>query len=235
MNKTNKVPLYILAVAPDQKVQFSQFLETSENSPKHLLERPPYIRYMGWNMLTLDQAKIREGIYWEVKNGERKIIQLHRDGALLAIAYADSSFLGWGQSEQDFVNNPELNSLALTEYTYEFVELYRRMLDYFNGAESVTFKIELMNTKLENDKRLLLRPTLRNNPLYLLHEGGAVNSDFSISLEVSLEKGTYKTEHVAFSIIQEVFLKFGITPDKIQFAGTDDKGVRFVDVSKFPK
>lgn len=235
MNKINKVPLYILAVAPDQKIQFDLFLETGENSPKELLERPPYVRYMGWNMLTLDQAKIREGSYWEVKNGERKTIQLYRDGTLLAIADADSSFLGWGQSEQDFMNNPELNSLALIEYTYEFVELYRRIIAYFEGVEDVTFKIKLLNTELENGKKLLLRPTFRNNPLHLLHEGGVVSDDFSISLKLSLEKGTYKTEYVAFSIIQEVFLKFGITPDKIQFVGIDEKGVRFIDISKFPK
>lgn len=234
MNKTNKIPLYILAAAPDQKVEFERFLDTGEGSPKHLLEKPPYIRYMGWNMLTLDQSKIRNGSYWEVKNGERKTIQMHRDGSLVAIAYADNSFLGWGQSVEEFVNNPKLNALALIEYTYEFVEFFRRMIEYFDGVESVTFRIELKNTELENGKKLSLHPSLRDIPIRLLDKGGFVEKDFSLSIKKSLDKGIYKTEYVAFSIIQEIFLKFGITPDKISYTQVDNKGRRFIDISQFP-
>jgi hypothetical protein len=237
MNEINKTPLYILAAAPDESVRFEKFLDVDEKSPKDLLEKPSYVRYLGWNMLTLDQAKIRDGSYWEVKNGDQKTIQLHRDGSLLAVAYADSSFLGWGQSEEKFVNNPKLNALAIIEYTYEFVELYRQILRQVGPVKSVTFKVRLVNTKLSSGKFLILRPSPINNLMQPLNKGGVgvIERDFSQDIQDTLIGGTYESRYTAFSILKEVFVKFGITPDKIPYSGTDENKRGFIDINQFPK
>lgn len=235
MNKTNKNPLYILAAVPNNGINFKRFLDGGEDSPKNLLEKPPYLRYGGWNMLTLDQARIREGSYWELKNGERKTIQLYRDGSFISIARADNSFLGWGISKDNFLAEPGLNPLAIIEYTYEFVELFRKLLNFMESVRDVNFRVELVNTELVNGKRLILNPHLPSNPFWQPSEGREIEKDFIHSMQIPLEKNTYSSKYIAFLLIQEVFLRFGILPENILYHGKDDQGKLYIDIKKFPK
>src|SRR5258706_14298105 len=99
MSTDYKSPLYILAAAPNKKITIPNFLNEN-NSFVKLIKDPPYLRYMGWNMLTLDIPKLIEGHSWEVKNGDRKTFRFYRDGSFVAIVYADNTFLGWGQEDK---------------------------------------------------------------------------------------------------------------------------------------
>lgn len=235
MNKINKIPLYILAVAPNERIKFGKFLDVGKDSPKNLLENPSYLRYGGWNMLTLDQARIRKGLYWEVNNGDRKTIQLYRDGSLISIAHADSSFLGWGISDNDFSETPALNSLAIIEYTYEFVDFFRKLLKYMEPIEKVNFKVKLVNTQLANGKRLILNPRLPSDIFWSKNEGKEIEEDFTFDTLISLDKNTYFSKNIASTLIQEVFFKFNILPEDIPFSEKDDKGKSYIDTQKFPK
>jgi len=235
MNKINKTPLYILAVVPNEKIKFEKFLDGGKNSPKNLLENPSYLRYGGWNMLNLDQAKIREGLYWEVRNGDRKIIQLYRDGSLISMVHADSSFLGWGISENDFSETPGLNPLAIIEYTYEFVDFFRELLKFIGSVEKVNFKVGLVNTQLANGKRLVLNSRLPSDIFWFKGKGQKIEKDFTRDISISLEKNTYSSKYVAFLLVQEIFIRFGILPEDIPFSGKDEKGKPYIDTQKFPK
>lgn len=235
MSTNNKSPLFILGAAPTSRVEISDFL--NENSPyAKVLKDPPYLRYMGWNMLTLDRPKIVDGQAWEVRNGDRKTIRFYRDGSLVAVVYADNTFLGWGQSDEGFQNNPRINSLALVEYVYEFVEVYRNMLINFDSVKKIRFDISIKNSRV-GDKQLYAVAQKINNPFYgLLGETGSLTKDFEAQVFTKMQADNKdSSKYVAFKILAEIFGRFSIPSDKIPYTNVDEVNRRFVDIDSFPK
>jgi len=231
---TNSAPLFVLAAAPTTKVEIPDFF--SENNPyAKLLKDPPYLRYMGWNMLTLDHPKIIDGQAWEVRNGDRKTFRFYRDGSLVAVVYADNSFLGWGQSEQNFQESPRLNTLAVIEYVYEFVELYRNMLENFDEVKEVRFDLSIKNSRVGN-KPLFAVAQRINDPFYgMMGETGELSKDFEAQVFTSFQADNKdSSKFVAFKIIEELFGRFGIPSDKLPYTKVDDVGRRYIDTDSFP-
>lgn len=235
MSTNIKSPLFILGAAPTSKVSIPNFF-AEENEFVKLLEKPPYVRYMGWNMLTLDHPKIVDGQAWEVRNGDRKTIRLYRDGSFVAVTYADNSFLGWGQSDEDFQNNPRLNTLAVIEYVYEFVELYRNILSNFDSVKEVRFDVAIKNSKI-GDKKLFAVAQKINDPFYgLMGETGELQKDFEAQVLTDFQiDNKDSSKFVAFKILEELFGRFGIPSDKIPYTNMDDANRRYVDIDSFPK
>jgi hypothetical protein len=232
---TNVVPMLILAAAPTTIIEDSDFF-SEDNKYIKFLKDPPYLRYLGWNMLTLDQPKIIDGRAWEVKNGDRKTIRYYRDGTFLAKVYADNSFLGWGQSDEEFQNNPRINPLALIEYVYEFVELYRNILVTFDYRKEIRFVIEIKNSTVGN-KQIYIMPRRVNDPFYaLIGESGELKSDFTaeITTEFQLDNRD-SSKYISFKIISELFGRFGISSDKIPYCNFDEVNRRYIDIDSFPK
>jgi len=235
MSTDIKSPLFVLGVAPTSKIAISNFF-AEENEFVKLLEKPPYIRYMGWNMLTLDHPKIVDGQAWEVRNGDRKTIRFYRDGSLVSVVYADNSFLGWGQSDEDFQNNPKLNVLAVIEYVYEFVELYRNMVNNFEGINEVRFNVGLKNSRV-SDKNLYIIPRPLSDPFPSVHgTTGTLSKDFETQVFTNFQVDNKdSSKFVAFKILEELFGRFGIPSDKIPYTNVDEVNRRYVDINSFPK
>ncbi len=234
---TNKAPLFILAAAPNSKAEISDFFSESNPYAK-LLKDPPYLRYMGWNMLTLDHPKIVDGQAWEVRNGDRKTIRFYRDGSLVSVVYADNTFLGWGQSEEDFHNNPRLNTLAVIEYVYEFVDLYRSIMNNFDGAKEIRFDIAIQNSQIDG-KHLFAVAQRINDPFFgsgFTGTTGELVKDFEAQVFTELQADNKdSSKYVAFKLLAELFGRFGIPSDKIPYTGIDEVGRRFIDTNSFPK
>jgi len=230
----SKVPLIILAATPLEKVSADNFFSEDSNFFR-LMKDPPYLRYMGWNMLTLDYPKIIDGLYWEVKNGDRKTARLYKDGSFVTFAYADNSFLGWGKSDEDFAKFPKLNTLALIEYVYEFTELYRNFLTQFEGVRQVRFKIGIKNS-LVGDKPLYLTPTKVNDFLYSFENNpGELKKDFLSEITIDIDKGNvYDSERVAFQLLSEIFVRFNISSDKIPYA-VEENNIKKISAEEIKK
>jgi hypothetical protein len=235
MSTSIKSPLFILGAAPSNKVEIPNFFQEDSSFYK-LLEKPPYLRYMGWNLLTLDHPKIVDGQCWEVRNGDRKTIRLYRDGSFVAVAYADNTFLGWGQSEEDFLKHPRLNTLAIIEYVYEFVELYKNLLQNIPMSKEIRMDVSIKNSKV-NEQFLFLIPQKIDNPFYFAaFDGGTISGDFTATVVIQRNGETqYETKYVAYKILSEVFTRFGIAADKIPYTDVDDQGMRFIDTKQFPR
>lgn len=229
-------PLIVLGVEPSEKINLDNFFAEENNQLYGLLKDPPYLRYSGWNLLTLDWPKIKDGTNWEVKNGDRKTIRLYRDGSLIAIAYADDSFLGWGQDHDKFLQFPQLNSLAVVEYIYEFVELYKKMLSHYPKLKKIKFKVGVKNADIWEGKKLYLRPYEVGALFYSFDFDDssmtAVNKDFYESVEVAISDDFYDSKYVAYRLVSEFFIHFGISPDKIPYTKKDDKGIGYIDIEK---
>ncbi|MHB1376041.1 MAG: hypothetical protein ACYCXB_01250 [Candidatus Humimicrobiaceae bacterium] len=229
-------PLIIMGAEPSNKITPDNFFVLGNNPLYNLLKNPPYLRYSGWNLLTLDLPKISDGKCWEVKNGDRKTIRLYRDGSLIAIAYADDSFLGWGQDHNAFLRFPLLNSLAIIEYTYEFVELYKNLLENLPKSKKVKFKVGIKNANSREAQKLYLKPYEVTAFEYRLDYNDSsltpVTSDFYEIVDVFISDEIYNSRYIAFQLVSVFFLHFNIPIDKIPYTKKDDKGIGYVDIDK---
>lgn len=228
-------PLFILGAAPTTKVEVQDFF--NENNPfAKLLKEPPYLRYMGWNMLTFDHPKIIDGQAWEVRNGDRKTFRFYRDGSLVAVVYADNSFLGWGQTDEEFQNNPKLNPLAVIEYVYEFVELYRNILENIEGVGGIRFELSIKNSKV-GDKNLYIIPRKLDDPFPFVHGlSGKLNNDFGAQVFTDFQTSNKdSSKFVSFKILEELFARFSLPSNEIPYTKIDDVGRRYVDIVSFPE
>lgn len=222
-----------MGAEPDKQIALDNFFNESDNPLYNLLKNPPYLRYSGWNLLTLDWPKIKDGKCWEVKNGDRKTIRIYRDGSLVAIAYANDSFLGWGSSHEDFLKFPQLNSLAVIEYIYEFVELYKKMLEHIPHVKKIKFKVGIKNADKWGGKKLYLKPKEVTDLWYKSDFDNTsvspVTNDFYEGIETD---SSYDSKYVAYKLVAEFFVHFGIPPDKIPYTKKDDKGVGYINIGR---
>jgi len=228
-------PLVVLGVEPCEKITLDGFFTEDNNPLYNLLKDPPYLRHSGWNLLTLDRPKIKNGKSWEVKNGDRKTVRLYRDGSLIAVAYADDSFLGWGQDHDKFLQFPQLNSLAIVEYIYEFVELYKKMVRNLPKLKKIKFKVGIKNASIWEGKKLYLQPYEVGNIFYRSLGDSTttpVANDFYGDIEVTILDEIYDSKYVAYRLLSEFFIHFGISSDKIPYTKKNDNGVGYIDVEK---
>src|SRR2546426_470349 len=140
-----KTPVFVYAAIPTSRTKFVDLF--SDGPAKKLLEKPGGVRHSGWDLQTLDAARIVEGEYLEVRNGDRKVVDLYETGVLLVRAAATDDLLAWGSAESH-PDTLRLNPLAVIEFTYSFVELYRKFIEILSPQPAlVTLRLQIENAK----------------------------------------------------------------------------------------
>ncbi len=225
-NSTNKPPVFIFSAGALPATSIQDFFEDRKYA--ELIEKPPYLRYGGWNMLNLSQANLNKGQYWEVKNGDRKTIRIYQDGTLVVLGVADYNFLAWGRSAEEFLSNPILHPLAIIEFTYEFVSLYQQIMKHLDKKQSVDFAIQLKNSELPNGNRLKVS-TRSIHEMWAYGESKEVN-DFSELVHIDLSK-PFLPERVAYLLVQRLFAQGNITGEDTPYTKVVD-GLRMIDWEK---
>lgn len=234
------IPQFILAAQPEEQIDIPDFfIESPDNIFFEKLRHPEYLRYTGWNMLTLDYPKIKNGTFWEVKNGDVKTIRLYRDGSLVAIADASEEFLGWGaKNHEDYIKNPSLLALALIEYIYEFINLYKTFIKESPNINSILFKFGFKNVDKWEGKKLVLKPreiNISDARYWVSSESPQITKDFMSEIVVKLEEDQYKPEIIAYKIVSEIFTYFNISSDKIPYIKLNELGKKVIDIDKIKK
>lgn len=218
-------PILILAAKPSEAISLENFFQIEENPFKDLLYSPKYLRYSGWNLLTLDYPKIKEGNSWEANNGDRKKLRLYEDGSFIAIAKADNTFLAWGQDDSVFMNKPRLNTLALVEYVYEFVRFYKEILDLAKYIGVIEIQVSMKNSTLTNGKKLFIVPHKVTDFSYSFgnfsDDDKSISSDFENSIVVNTSQ---IAEEIAYKIITVIFTKFNVPSDQIPYTKKNELG-----------
>jgi hypothetical protein len=119
-------PRLYLAASPTTAASIPTIFRSGD--ARLLIENPPFTRHNGFNLVTYEQGRIDKGEKLTV-GGDRKRLDLYPDGTFIAYAtFAD--FLGWPRDEAQFAQRPKINSLALIEFTYDFVQAYERILGH---------------------------------------------------------------------------------------------------------
>ncbi|OGD90777.1 hypothetical protein A3D81_00760 [Candidatus Curtissbacteria bacterium RIFCSPHIGHO2_02_FULL_40_17] len=206
-----------ISAYPNQPSQLQTIFLTSEHSIRRHLETPPILRRGGWSIETLDQARIMRGEMIRVANGDRKVIDLYKDGTLVFIALADHRFLAWHDEERQ-----KINSAALIEVIYSFVSFYKLVLDDLeNLPEEITLRVDFKNLHLDDIKSYLLPYQLGS-----LAQGFEDQRRDAPDNDGAVEK-TFLTDNfdigaVAFELIREVYLWFGFEEEKIPYVQERD-------------
>ena len=224
-------PIAYLAAAPTDPVQVPTL--TQPDGARQVLEQPPSSRQSGWNMMTLDRARLINGTRLRVSNGDRKHIDLLADGTLLAVA-AFEGFLSWGSD--DVTVDPRVHGLAVVEFTYEFVNLYTQLLrEYVDPRpRAVRFCIGIESAVFSDDDG-------RSHALYL--DGGPIGGFSLMPQERAAHSAPEKTLRreltiptsdddnvlepgvVAYELVRQVYNWFSHLDDEVPYTVGEPRSI----------
>jgi len=226
----NQKKLIILSAYPKEVVSLKTIFSNVEGSIRESLEHPPVLRYAGWSLETLDQAKIIKGEMISVANGSRKIINLYRDATLVFAGLADAAFLSWGGSQ----NKLKIHSTALVEIVYNFVNFYDLVLrDCQKMPQELCIRVDLRNMHLDGIVNYLA-PYHTQSYTQVFHDEDrdAPDNNYTISLDFKTEN--FNSEKIAFDILKEIYLWFGFSEEKIPYTKKEN-GLSIIDSSAISK
>lgn len=128
-------PRFYLTAAPFERVEIPTLFR--RDGVVSVLEEPPTLREptLGWDLWTLDTARLIGGRKALLTNGYRKRLALFTGGSLTFVASC-TEFLGWPRGAAKFVEDPALNSVGLIELTLNFTLTAAAVRDYLEPAPS---------------------------------------------------------------------------------------------------
>lgn len=209
-------PAFILCAVPRQSIRLPTLFQSRDAEIVRLLEKPPELRHAGFDLFTATSAEIVKGQLRRAVQPGYKILELWRDGTLIFAATGGTEFLCWGRRTQE--EQPlRINQLVLLESTYLFAELSRRI---FNQAEpkprALEYGLSLRNMTAGDDPcRLISGPlgTFAWQFGHDIHLAPGPNADFMKGWdEEEIDPGV-----VAFRLVREVYLWFGIEYEHIPY------------------
>jgi len=186
----------------------------------NLVERPPKLRDMGWDLNTLDRAKPVAGEYLEVTNGKRKLLRLYRDGQ--HVAAAGMSFFGHAVNK-DQATRTNFNLLAVAEFITNFVIFSEQIsANLENGANSFIFTIAVSNPgAAPSEKTNKTMGLCAYNGRWMEETAGTLSLDWVERNIVINKDSDISTERIAGLIYSEFCLFFGFRSDELLYVNKD--------------
>jgi hypothetical protein len=225
-------PLYFLAAAPKEQIQVPTL--THSQGVRQFLELPPYGRYEGWNLATLERAELRSGSRLHIQNGERKFIDLDSDGTLTVIGAFDG-FLGWGR--WDFSKQPKVNGLAVIEFTYEFASFYERLLREYAEPRpaEIRFSMGIRYAHFEagDEKRKLILtpgPVGERRLEGRRHEIREPSFEESIEIKTSAETPYFDVGKITYQLVRRFYNRFGLTDDVVPYTNETHEAIDITQI-----
>lgn len=216
----------ILVACPTTSGSLKTIFSKSEGSIRRALEQPPALRYSGWDLGTLDQAQFVKGERIRVVSGDRKVIDLYRDGYLVFVGLANRHFLAWSRD-----NDLQLNPLALIELVVNFARFYSLVLkDLAEPPKEVIFHFEFRNLHTTGGKSFLVPYGIQSINLGA-GWGSKEAPEGSCVIERRVSVEGYDPERVAYELIREIYYWFGHEGEVIPYTKVED-GQKKIDVAQ---
>ena len=218
--------VFIISAYPKQTTILKTIFNTSGDGIRKALENPPILRQAGWSLETLDRAKIVRGEMIRVTNGNRKVIDLFRDGVLIFAGLADGKFLAWGKSEE----KPKISSIGIVELVYNFVSFYQMVLQDCNQPpQSFSVRIDVKNMHLNGVKNYLSPYTSQSfSQMFDDMEDAKEAPDNEHSIVIDFNTENFNVGKIAFEVLKEFYLWFGLEEDKIPYV-KEEGGIKMVN------
>jgi hypothetical protein len=126
-------PRFYLTAQPEGRVEIPTLFE--ESGVVEVLEEPPTLRppTLGWDLWTLDSARHVAGKKAFVENGYRKRLALFTGGTLTFVASC-IEFLGWPRKPYQFLRDPGLNGVGLTELVFNYALTVATVREFMEPA-----------------------------------------------------------------------------------------------------
>lgn len=220
---------YLLAACPAEPSQLRGLVESSHSDLIRLLEQPPKLRDAGFNLDTGTSTQLLKGQLRRVIADGRQLIELWRDGTAIFITLGDGDFLCWGRPPEPGIR--VINSVALIESTFNFAVLLK--VAYATATpppEHIQLHLSLRRLLAGVDRCVLLPMKWSSDPIgwtrakMMNFVHNAPSDDYAVTLTLpwNLEAGV-----LAYRLLQEVYLWFGIPHDQIPFTSRigDELGI----------
>ena len=213
----------VLTCYPCASAKLESLFSSKPGSMKSILESAPRFRERGFGLRVLGEASIVKGNFCRVIGGRRKVIDLYKDGVLIAGFKADGDFLCWAM--EDLIFNP----VALIETLYNFVQLYECVInDMVEKPDKVMYRIDFRNLHMDNEKNKLAEGRLGN------HAFGdeikpAPESNWIGTLEVEIKD--FSIPRVSYNLAEMVYIFFQHDIEAIPYTKAVD-GMKTIDVEQ---
>lgn len=199
--------------------------ESNSNVIK-LLENPPTLRRMGWDLQTLDRARPIAGEYLELANGKRKLLRLYRDGQF--VFSGGLAFFGHAVNQAQG-NSPSFNLLSVAECIFNFVKFSEKLPECLKDKpESAIYKISISNPSL-HDKNLV---DVQAYDGLGTDKVGELTIDWVERDIVVRSNDDLSAKKIAYMIYSEFSYFFGMRGDELWYV---DKSIQEMDTSNFTK
>lgn len=233
----NKKVIILIAYPKEKLGELKSLFTNEEGSIKRKLEDPPLnagkIRYAGWSLETLDRGRIIEGQFVRVQNGDRKTIDLYKDGTLIFSGLADENFLAWASED-----GLRINSIALIELIYNFISFYREIInDLTIKPNTISVEFRFFNMHLDDKKSYLVEGPIDALFSFNKHEAPANNYSLETPIDFKVEDfETGKIGEIAYKVVEKIYLWFGVPLDtgNIPYIKIENS-VASIDIEKIKK
>jgi hypothetical protein len=146
---------------------------------------------------------------------------------------ADSDFLGWGESPEQFREKPRLISLALIEVTYLFCCCYAEVLkDLSIPVTNIALRTYLGGMRDKGTTRPVgLNPYPVNSIAFRVHDDTKEAPTDTLDRTVTIDAAHFDPGVVAYELVKEIYLWFGFELSNIPYVSEVD-GIMRVDPEK---
>jgi hypothetical protein len=218
-------PYYVLAASVPPGNRVKGFHQDDGHAPCRILDRVESFRATGFDVSTGDYSKMVDD-HWEVRNGDRKLLELYQDGTLLFRVRADEAFLGWGG--QNLGVRGWINPVAAVESHASFVHLYRGLIPHLaREPQTVRFSLVLRDA-VQGNIRLFLTPyyslgieNVHEPRRYYVH-----SADASSELVSSPSAIDDTPNLVAYQLLKHFYELFDAEPSLIPFVTTSPQPIQ---------
>lgn len=199
-------PYLSLAICPSNQSEIQGIFEGREGEVVKIIDRPPEIRYSGFNLDTGQFTKIIEGKKRRSFEKGYKALELWKDGALIFIANAGPDFLSWGNYDKQQLLR--INDYALVEVCYLFCLLANKLMPFYTPSpEDFLINIQLKNLPPQNCF------VLGTQGYSMLNAKEAPGSEGEFSLKLDLANSS--PEFSSFQFASSVYEWFGVEHSSI--------------------
>lgn len=196
---------------------------TANSKIMNLIENPPKLRNMGWDLDTLDRARPVAGEYLQVANGKQKLLRVYRDGQHIFSGGLD--FFGHAVNRE--IELPKyINLLSVAEFIYNFITFSNSLSDDLEkDAKSFIFSIAVSNPMPEG--QVINKKTLELQA----YDGLGTEKVGKLELEwverniVVKVSDKLTVERIAYLIYSEFCYFFGNRSDELWYVNNDSREI----------
>ena len=181
------------------------------------------------NLTTGDRARMHAGTRLRLTGGRRQLIELYEDGTLVAAARFDT-LLGANIDGDRQIGLLKVHSLALVEYTHDFVLAYDKILDYLEPRPH-RLRLELgIRHAAQEGANLYLPPHALGTHGYdhPWERNPVKENDFTWHVDVDGDR--LDVPRVALRLVERAYAFFDLTSESIPYL-TDDRSA--IDPTRF--